>query len=102
MSFDDEIVRQNVDEKFFSKLKEEYKGFVQKITNKLAIKLVNNCQKKDESVVKEARKQREKREAKVFTKHKNIIYDQRMKILTANDQELMTILKNMITLTYYH
>ena len=97
MSFDDEIVRQNVDEKFFSKLKEEYKGFVQKITNKLAKKLVNNCQKKDESVVKEARKQREKREAKVFTKHKNIIYDQRMKILTANDQEIMTILKNMIT-----
>ena len=37
------------------------------------------------------------REAKVFTKHKKIIYEQRMKILTANDQELMSIIKKMIT-----
>lgn len=97
MSFDDEVVRINNTTASFVSLKERYKGFVEKITDRLTLKLVNDCQKTSESRTKLLRKQNEEREAKVFTKHKNIIYEQRMKILESNDKELVLILKNMIT-----
>ena len=96
MSLDDELVRLRYGKKGLENLKKQYEGITGQITDKLTLKLVNDCQSNDESRVKEQRKHTEELEAKVYTKHKKIIYDQRVKILTSSDKELIEIINKMI------
>jgi preprotein translocase subunit SecA len=96
MSLDDEIVRTKYGPKKFDGLKKAYAGSTERITNKVILSMVQKCQSTLESQNKQTRRQLEEKEAKVFTKHKKIIYDQRREILTSNDEELEKILMDMI------
>ncbi len=96
MSLDDELVRLRYGTSKFDAIKKMYQGNDQRITNKKIISIVEHCQETEESRTKQTRRQNEEREAKVFTRHKRIIYDQRMKILTANNDELIEMINGII------
>lgn len=97
MSLDDELVRIRCGTKKIDGLKQIYQDSEERITNKTVLSIVRHCQETEESKTKQVRRQTEEKEAKVFTQHKRIIYDQRMKILKASDDEIIEIIDNMIT-----
>lgn len=97
MSLDDELVRLRYGTNKFAAIKKMYEGTDERITTKAIISMVQHCQETEESRTKQTRRQTEERESKVFTRHKKIIYDQRMKILTAKDDELIEMIDSMIT-----
>ena len=97
MSLDDELVRLRYGTNKFDAIKKLYANTSERITDKLVLSMVNNCQLTEESKTKQHRKQTEEIEAKVFTKHKKLIYDQRMKILTSNEDELLKTINNMLS-----
>ena len=77
MSLDDELVRLRYGTNKFDAIKKMYQGTDQRITNKTIISMVQHCQETEESRTKQARRQNEEKEAKVFTRHKKIVYEQR-------------------------
>ena len=97
MSLDDELVRTRCGSKKIEGLRRLHENSEEKITNKTILSIVRRCQELEESKTKQVRRQNEEKEAKVFTRHKRIIYGQRMKILTAKDDEIIEMLDNMIT-----
>lgn len=97
MSLDDELVRTKYGSKRFEGLKKAYEGTTERITSKAILSMVNKCQSTYESQNKQIRRSLEEKEAKVFTKHKKIIYDQRKQILTSTNEELETIINDMIS-----
>lgn len=96
MSLDDELVRIRFGKNKFDAIKRMHEGTSQRITDKTLLSLVKNCQKTEESRTKQERRQQEEKEAKVFTRHKKIIYDQRKYILTSDNDQLNEIIGNMI------
>lgn len=97
MSLEDELVVTKYGSKKFEGLKKVYSGSVERITNKTILSMVNKCQSTQESQNKQIRRALEEKEAKVFTKHKKLIYDQRRKILTSTNEELEDIINDMIS-----
>ena len=96
MSLDDELVRTKYGSKRFEGLKKVYEGTTERITSKTILSMVNKCQSTQESQNKQIRRSLEEKEARVFTKHKKIIYDQRKEILTSTNEELEKIIYDMI------
>lgn len=99
MSLDDNLVKTRYGTFRLEFYKQMHEGEESKITNDKIIKIVKNCQLIEEDYSKQARKQSELRDAKVFTKHKKIIYDLRQRVLDASIKDMMIMMKN-ITKTY--
>ena len=95
-SLDDEIVLKRFGNSKLAFFKKYYEDTSSKITNKSVLKIVDECQVKEESLEKQYRKHNNEIEEKVFSVHKNKIYEQRNKVLNASPNELLHIIFGII------
>ena len=95
-SLEDEIVLKRFGKGKLAFFQKFYENDSERITNKSVIKLVEESQIKEESIEKEIRKYKNEIEEKVFSVHKNKIYEQRNKILNANPKEFLHIIFDII------
>ena len=76
--------------------KEIYKDSDEEIKNKKVISMVDKCQTLEESLAKQSRKYSEEIDAEVFTDHMNKMYEQRRRIVDADNKEFESILVDII------
>ncbi len=72
-----------------------YKGTGKKIDNKIVLKMVDNCQRTEESINKQSRRITNEIENKVFRVHREKFFEQRNKILEASPRELISIMADI-------
>lgn len=95
-SLEDEMVVARASGTIFDKLFERYQGSMDPIKDKKLHEIVDKCQRLEESHAKAIRMQSKEMEAKVFTIHKEKIYEQRERLLKTTDEEFVKMTRKII------
>ena len=95
-SLDDELVLSRYGKVKLLAYKKYYEDQQTKINNPKVIEMVDACQQREESISKQIRKVENNIQTRVFSVHRNKIFEQRNKILECNRKVFLDVIVNII------